>query len=108
MQERILRQRSDADLRVYVVWMPVMPLDERFGVADVLVDARARHFWDGEQRISDVVGRSLETDGLAWDIYLLYGPDSEWEAELPEPVSSGAPVVARIDSLETDLARFVD
>lgn len=106
MQERILETHADADLRVYVVWMPVLPLDERFGVADVLVDPRARHFWDDEQRVSAEVGRSLGVDGLAWDMYLLYGPDAVWDAGLPAPLGTGAPVVARIGSLEAEIAPY--
>ena len=43
----------DADLRVYIVWLPVMPLDSRFDVADVLADERVTHFWDNEQVVSE-------------------------------------------------------
>ena len=46
MQSQILQRYPDADLRVYVVWLPVMPLDARFDVADLLVDRRATHYWD--------------------------------------------------------------
>lgn len=107
MHERILEQHAEADVRLYVVWMPVLPLDEQFGVAKILVDPRARQFWDGEQRVNNVVGRTLGTDGLAWDLYALYGPEAAWKDELPPPAASGAPVVAEIDALENELARYL-
>ena len=55
MQSQILQRYPDADLRVYVVWLPVMPLDARFDVADLLVDGRATHFWDNERLVSDAL-----------------------------------------------------
>jgi hypothetical protein len=108
VQQQILRAHTDADVRVYVVWMPVLATDERFGVAEVMVDERVTQFWDNGQLVSDEVGRILGAgDVLAWDIGLVYGPGTHWEHRLPKPVETGAPVVAAIGSLEAALAPYL-
>ena len=42
MRENVLDRHPDAKLRVYVVWVPRIPTDERFQVADLIVDDRGR------------------------------------------------------------------
>ena len=108
MQEQILERHPDADLAVYVVWLPVLASDERFGVADVLVDERVRQFWDNDRLVSDEVGRLAGVDeGLAWDVYLVFRPDATWDRRLPAPLGRGAPVVVQIDALETLLRPYL-
>ena len=108
MQEQILQRYPDADVAVYVVWLPVLASDERFGVADVLVDERVRQFWDNDRLVSDEVGRLAGAgEGLAWDVYLVFGPDATWDRRLPAPLGSGAPVVVRIESLAALLRPYL-
>ena len=63
MQSQILQRYPDANLRVYVVWLPVMPLDDRFDVADLLVDRRTIHYWDNNQRISQALADAYGSPG---------------------------------------------
>jgi hypothetical protein len=108
VQEQILETHPDADLLVYVVWLPVLPLDARFEVADVMVDPRAAHFWDNEQLVSDDLGRTFGFQGTVWDAFFSYGPDAVWDDRLPEPLSTGAPVVDAIGSLEASLRPYLE
>ena len=108
MQEQILEQYPDADLRVYVVWLPVMPLDARFPVADVMIDPRAVHFWDNEQVVSDDLARTYGFSGFVWDAFFTYAPDAVWDDRLPEPLATGAPVVDAIGSLEASLRPYLE
>lgn len=108
MHEQILERFPDAELAVYVVWLPVLPSDERFGVADVLVDERVRQFWDNDRLVSDEVGRVAGAgEGLAWDVYLVFGPDATWNRRLPAPLGTGAPVVVQIEALATLLRPYL-
>ena len=109
MQEEILERHPDADLRVYVVWLPVLPTDERFRVADLLVDPRATHFWDGGRLVSDELaeGAGVPAGGLLWDAFLVFGPDAAWEGTPPEPVARGAPVVSELRRLEAALEPYL-
>jgi hypothetical protein len=108
VQSQILRRNPDADLRVYVVWLPVMPLDARFDVADLLVDGRATHFWDNGQLVSEALGTAYGSPGrLVWDAFFVFGPDASWEAGPPRPLGSGSPVVDHLVTLRSLLDPYL-
>jgi hypothetical protein len=108
VQSQILRQYPDADLRVFVVWLPVMPLDARFDVADVMVDGRARHFWDNEQRVSKDIAATYGSPGqLVWDAFFVFGPDARWNEGPPRPLADGSPVVENMATLESALNPYL-
>lgn len=109
MQEQILERYPDAELRVYVVWLPVLPLDARFDVADVVVDRRATHFWDNEQVVSDALSDAFASGGgVVWDAFFVFGPDATWNDRVPEPLGSGAPVVSRMGQLASVLEPYLE
>ena len=65
MQENVLEKHPEADLRVYVGWLPMLPTDARFGVAELMVDDRVRHFWDGDQLLGSYFAKltgAIHTD----------------------------------------------
>ena len=88
--------------------MPVLSLDDRFGVADVVVDTRAAHFWDDDQLVSEELGDAFRSDGLVWDAFYVFGPHATWTERPPDPIGSGAPVVAEMTRLETLLEPYLD
>jgi len=97
VQTNVLERYPDADLRVYTVWVPALPTDERFAVDQLLDDDRVRSFWDADGAVARWVANarlgSYQPGGFAYDVYFLYGPTAEWTRK-PEPtLSSGAPVV---------------
>lgn len=81
--------------------------DRNSEVAELLVDARATHYWDGDRRLGHEVARVLgRTDGSpAWDVFLVYGPGARW-GDAPE--ASGSPVVSRSGALRQALAPYLD
>ena len=108
MQSQILRRYPNADLRVYVVWLPVMPLDARFPVADLLVDRRATHYWDNERRVSDALGDAYGSPGqLVWDAFFVFGPHATWNDGPPRPLESGSPVVEHVAMLKSALNPYL-
>ena len=108
MQSQILRRYPDADLRVYVVWLPVMPLDARFDVADLLVDGRATHYWDNNQLVSAVLGDAYgNPDRLVWDAFFVFSPDAKWDDGPPDPVETGSPVVEYMATLKSALSPYL-
>lgn len=93
MQDELLANHKQADLRVYAVWFSMYPTDlrERWP-ADVLTDARVVHWWDEKKVVGRWYAERAESmkDRLAegsvplggtilWDSYLVYGPESRWE-----------------------------
>lgn len=74
-------------------------------VADLLVDDRARHFWDGDRRLGGEVARTLGNDGsTAWDVFLVYGPGADWG---DRPDAAGTPVISESGRLERALAPYL-
>jgi hypothetical protein len=106
VQENVLEKHPDADIRVYVVWLPVLATDERFGVANLLVDERATHFWDGDRKVgTHFAAREGSAGTFAWDVYYLFAPDAAWE---DEPLSTSAPVVVESAKLADALQPYLD
>ncbi len=49
-------------------------------------DDRAKHIWDSERQFGELFAKTLNLEGVAWDVYLLYAPGVTWiEDEPPEP-----------------------
>jgi hypothetical protein len=75
------------DLRVYYVWVPMLPPDGEAAaaiVAERFAEPRASHYWDGERALAREMGQALRISardsigagdgpGFAWDVYLAYG-----------------------------------
>ncbi len=100
----LLKAFPHPDLRVRYVWVPVLPPDdaqaaaaaeERFAEPrpDGRPSGRAVHYWDGERRLAQHLGKALRISaqesvpveggsGLAWDVYLAY---ERGEADLFSP-----------------------
>lgn len=105
MQESISAKYPSDDLRVYTVWLtlPMGGIRELWDDS-IMPDPRTLHFWDTEA----VTGRwfAREGDGyngLAWDVYYLYGPEAEWDT-IPTPlVASGGPVIAERHAIEAQV-----
>src|SRR5574341_665292 len=80
-------------LATFIVWVPMLSQDTQEAAesaSDVLPEAS--HFWDSArtlaaqlgQRLGISAGQSLGVDGgpgLAWDVYLAYGPGKDLDEE---------------------------
>ena len=102
MQKQILAQYPSAGLRVYAVWLPMLGGDRREAWnGTTMPDARVMHFWDADLELGQWFAKEVDGyDGVAWDIYYLYGPDATWET-IPEPLlGSGRTVYAERQTLE--------
>ena len=110
MQTQILDRYPNADVRVYVVWLPVLPLDNnRVSVNETVTDSRARHYWDNDQVVSDELSEAYGgKGGLVWDAIFVFGPNATWDGTPPEPLDSGAPVVSAIESVKHALKPYLD
>ncbi len=97
MQQQILAKHPEADLRVYTVWLAMLPQDRRSRWdGGLMPDGRVTHLWDTERAVSRWFAQQDEhNDGFVWDIYLLYSPDARWEATLDPPLGSGRTVRAK-------------
>ncbi len=89
--DNVLAKVSGDNLAVHVVWMPVLPNDDHDAAVEyrsLIADPRAVHYWNGDQVLGQVYGRTVRLPGgrdLAWDIYFLFDAGIVWEAEAPMP-----------------------
>ena len=106
MQDEILGRNPAANVKVYAVWLPIIAGDARSEwKQSLLPDARAVHLWD-EQRVTGRwfarqawYDRNVE---VAWDIYVLFGPDARWDGSPGLPLSWGETVIDARERLRRD------
>ena len=91
VHDEVLRQIDSDDLSVLAVWMPVLASDNAAAARKaepLLPDPRVVHYWDDDNSLGKLYGRSLELPRgrqLAWDIYFVYASGVRWEDEPPLP-----------------------
>ena len=110
MQQEILEEHPDSDVRVYVVWFNMLSGDSRSGWDEcVMSDPRATHLWD-ERRLASRAFAG-EVEGAAapvWDAYLLYGPGLTWDDGPPRPISSGYTVYGAREELRKNMLPLLE
>ena len=92
MQNQVLEDFPTADIRVYVVWEPMLPTDKfRMSRSGLIDDERATHYKDDLQISGRWFGEAYGGPGgselrVAWDMAYVFGPEATWE-EQPSPIS---------------------
>lgn len=115
----MLREVPNENLRVLVVWEPVLPTDwapPTTGALSTLDDPRAIQYWDPERALSADIVRavrqhperyadwgSLGAETIIWDTVGLFPPGVRWSADIPVPTFHGEPVVQSVDELKSRL-----
>lgn len=89
MQEAIIEGFPQADVAVSLVWIRMLPLDNKATAryrALSLRDARIRHFYDPHKRVGKAVAQTYGAVGkVAWDMYMFFPAGVEWESLPPMP-----------------------
>lgn len=113
IQKNVLDAHNDEDLRVYVVWEPILASDARDKIPHTLInDPRVREYWDQER----ITGRwfyenvkQCDTLGeIAWDAYYLFDGDAKWVDTLDPIQGCGAPIYKTTDDLTKTLDAMLD
>jgi hypothetical protein len=81
----LFAREPDPRLRPIVVWVPKVRGKAASipYAAERVPDSRVQHFWDGRGALMNAYQRVLDISEDAWDVYLVYGPESRWEGERP-------------------------
>ena len=68
-------------------------------------DSRVMHFWDSDFRIGQWFAKNADGyDGVAWDIYYLFGPEATWET-IPSPFAgSGITIYSECEQLQMQIS----
>ena len=93
-------------LSVYAIWLRMLVGDSSDEWDEtVMPDLRVQHFWDTELEAAQWFAKRVDGyDGVAWDVYYLYGPEATWE-KLPTPlVDSGGTIYRERQTLELQVS----
>ena len=88
MQGSVLETIDDQELAVLSVWVPMLPGDDERAsrrASRLLPDSRVRHFWTDDQELGKAFQKALDIPRVAWDIYLVYPPETRWNGQPPVP-----------------------
>jgi hypothetical protein len=112
VRENVLERGLD-DLRLFVVWMPMLATDARDEIDPELMGGdRVRQFWDADRvlgkHLAEIDLGGLGYAGIVWDAFFVFGPASTWTERPSGLAGSGAPVIAETAELESALARTSD
>lgn len=89
VQKAVIKKMSDKDITVIIVWTNMLESDDEesaYYAASIFKDPSIIQFFDAENKFGDMVARKLNPKGeKAWDIYMFYEKDVEWNADIPRP-----------------------
>ena len=96
MKSEVLDRVPSSDLRVFIVWLPILYRDTKDAAVEaaaLVPDARASHFYDATMELSNALGEALQIPassgdsdprfGHAWDVYLAYPLGARWISVTP-------------------------
>ena len=87
--QSVLKNIPDESLRAHIVFLPMYAGDDRSRAqtrTDELSDKRVTYYWDGDKVTGSEWQKVLGIERTAWDVYLLYGPNTQWNGSTPAPV----------------------
>lgn len=118
--QAVLSDLKWKDVRVFVVWEPVILTDvapPTTGVLSRITDTRSIQFWDRSRLLSSALVRTarkkwrdfpqvaeMDEDTIIWDCVLIFPPGQRWEEEPPRPDFADGPVVGVIDAVRERLS----
>jgi hypothetical protein len=85
----VLKDVPDDRLRVYVIWDPIFGGyfdSEAKKLSSSFPDKRVSYYKDSDSLAGNLWKPVLKIEReIAWDVYLLYGADSQWGKEPAQP-----------------------
>jgi hypothetical protein len=105
----MLRELDAKDMRVFVIWEPVLATDFAAPSTAALAripDARAAQYWDRKRALSHLLGEHGRST-VVWDHIAVYAPGTVWQDSLPTPVYADNPVRKVIGGAKDAVERLV-
>lgn len=102
-----MKTEQNEDIRVFVVWEPVLPTDWLAPSTTTLgrvADVRARQYWDRGRLLSKAMGETGRRS-IVWDRVLVYDRGVTWSNTPPAAAVSAGPVVDAADQFAAGLGK---
>ncbi len=85
----MIQSYPSADIQIGIVWIKMNAKDTLQAAQDIsekFNDPRVTQFYDPNQKTGKIFARNLPVKAeIAWDIYLFYKKNKEWDNNLSEP-----------------------
>jgi hypothetical protein len=73
---------------MYIVWMPTLRPDNKIEAvlrSGEYADNRLTYYWDEGLHTGTAWQELFDLNGVAWDVYFVYGPDQMWDDKPSSP-----------------------
>jgi hypothetical protein len=104
-----MREITSKDVRVFVIWEPVLPTDfvaPSTAALGRIPDARAAQYWDRHRALSHLLGEHNRSS-VVWDYIAVYAPGKLWQDAPPKPMYSDNPVRDVIGGAKESINRLL-
>jgi hypothetical protein len=108
--EQLLKENSNSNMRVFVIWEPVLVTDLAAPSTATLArvsDPRASQYWDRGRLLSHLLGEH-DRSTVVWDHISIFAPGGNWKDGPPQPAYSGNPVVRVKNEAQNALQRLLE
>ena len=89
VQKSVIEKMTEKNVSVIIVWTNMLKTDDQenaYKAASMFKDGKIVQFFDAENKFGDMVAKRLNPKGeKAWDIYLFYDKETEWNQTIPRP-----------------------
>ena len=106
---QLLREINSKDVRVFVIWEPVLATDFTTPSTAALAripDLRASQYWDRKRALSHLLGERNRST-VVWDYIAVYAPGTVWQDVPPKSVYSDHPVRDVISGAKDAIQRLL-
>jgi len=106
---QLLREINSKDVRVFVIWEPVLATDFAAPSTAALAripNLRVSHYWDRKRALSHLLGERNRST-VVWDYIAVYAPGPLWQDAPPRPVYSDHPVRDVISGAKDAIQRLL-
>jgi hypothetical protein len=106
---QLLREINSQDVRVFVIWEPVLPTDfvaPSTAALGRIPDPRAAQYWDKKRALSHLLGEHGRST-VVWDYIAVYAPGTMWRDAAPKPIYSDGPVRDVIGGAKESINRLL-
>jgi hypothetical protein len=119
----VFKATTSEDLKGFIGWLPMLGTDDAVAAsrqAAQFRDPRITEAWDGDRKAGLLFAHRLGLEGIAWDVYLVYGRGVRWENDEQPPMpgiwmhqlraSTGADPKLRLDHnrLTSEVLALID
>ena len=105
---QLLREINSQDVRVFVIWEPVLPTDfvaPSTAALGRIPDPRAAQYWDRKRALSHLLGEHNRSS-VVWDYIAVYAPGTMWQDRPPKPIYSDGPARDAISGAKQSIQRL--